>query len=202
MSGCILVKSYPYPPVNQKEILRYSGCKNSTDELCLLIEKCTSESCNKLVFKVCYREFNITVENDVVDFGFMKVPSSDLCKNLCKCNKAIVFCATVGIELDRLIKKYERIAPSKAVMLHAFGSERVEALCDAFCADIAGECASVRPRFSPGYGDLSLETQKIVFSALDCERSAGITLNDSLLMSPSKSVTAFVGLNENTLSEV
>ena len=200
MNDCVLVKSYPYPPVNQKEILRYSGCKNSTDELCLLIEKCINDSYNSLVFKVCYREFDITVENDVVDFGFMKVPSSDLCKNLCKCNKAIVFCATVGIELDRLIKKYERIAPSKAVMLHAFGSERVEALCDAFCDDIKAEYDNFNinccTRFSPGYGDFDIKFQKDIFRALEISKNIGVSLNDNLFMTPSKSVTAIIGLKE------
>ncbi len=130
----------------------------------------------------------------------MEVPSSNLCKNLCECKKAIVFCATVGIELDRLIKKYERIAPSKAVMLHAFGSERVEALCDAFCDDIKAEygkfgmkcCA----RFSPGYGDFDIKFQKDIFRALDIPKNIGVSLNDNLFMTPSKSVTAIIGLKE------
>ena len=63
-------------------------------------------------------------------------------------------------------------------------------------SDIANEYGvSVNPRFSPGYGDLPLGTQKDIFALLDCERKIGVTLNDSLLMSPSKSVTAFLGLN-------
>ena len=32
--------------------------------------------------------------------------------------------------------------------------------------------------------------------ALDCGRTLGITLTDSLLMTPSKSVTAIIGLKE------
>ena len=55
----------------------------------------------------------------------------------------------------------------------------------------------LRPRFSPGYGDLPLEVQKSVFAVLDCPRKIGLSLNDSLLMSPSKSVTAFAGITEN-----
>ena len=49
-------------------------------------------------------------------------------------------------------------------------------------------------RFSPGYGDLPLDVQKNIFPLLDCERKIGLTLNESLIMSPSKSVTAFVGM--------
>ncbi len=54
-----------------------------------------------------------------------------------------------------------------------------------------------RPRFSPGYGDLTLLAQKDIFAVLDCGKRIGLTLNDSLLMSPSKSVTAFVGIGGN-----
>ena len=51
-------------------------------------------------------------------------------------------------------------------------------------------------RYSPGYGDLPLETQTAVFKALDCERTIGVTLTESLLMRPSKSVTAVIGMKE------
>ena len=197
----ILTKTYSEPPFCEKEILRYAGGDKS--ELTLaLVRECIEEARPLLKYKICYRELEVKLNGEVCDFGLFRLESKNLSQNLKGCKKAIVFAATVGIELDRLIAKYSRLSPARALILQAIGSERAEALCDAFCADIAGECASVRPRFSPGYGDLSLESQKIVFSALDCERNAGIILNDSLLMSPSKSVTAFVGLNENTLSEV
>ena len=52
----------------------------------------------------------------------------------------------------------------------------------------------LKPRFSPGYGDLPLEMQRDIFRVLDCSRKIGLTLNESLLMSPSKSVTAIVGI--------
>lgn len=53
---------------------------------------------------------------------------------------------------------------------------------------------ALRPRFSPGYGDLAIDAQKDIFALLDCERQIGLTLGDSLLMSPGKSVTAFAGI--------
>ena len=83
-------------------------------------------------------------------------------------------------------------------MLQAIGAERIEALCDVFCEKIRLDAESAglfpRPRFSPGYGDFPLELQKDIFRVLDCSRKIGLTLNESLLMSPSKSVTAVIGL--------
>ena len=85
-----------------------------------------------------------------------------------------------------------------SVCLQAIGAERIEALCNAFSLEMKNEYAksgrSLRPRFSAGYGDLPLELQREIFNALGCERRIGLTLNDSLIMSPSKSVTAIIGI--------
>ena len=104
--------------------------------------------------------------------------------------------ATVGVGIDRLIAKYSRISPSKALMLQAIGAERIEALCNAFCNDLSACDNSCIKRFSPGYGDLPLEVQRDIFSVLDCGKYIGVSLNGSLVMSPSKSVTAFAVASE------
>ena len=79
--------------------------------------------------------------------------------------------------------------------MQAIGTERVEALCDAFQAEIAAAETSIAPRFSPGYGDFPLDCQKDIFAVLDCG-SIGLTLNSNLFMTPSKSVTAVIGVRE------
>jgi cobalamin-dependent methionine synthase I len=53
----------------------------------------------------------------------------------------------------------------------------------------------LRPRFSPGYGDFPLECQTALAGALELNKRIGITLTDSLLMAPSKSVTAVIGIS-------
>jgi hypothetical protein len=145
-------------------------------------------------FKVCYSVVNVTRDGDRVDLEFASVTSQGLSKVLDGCERAVVFAATVGLGVDRLIARYQTYAPSKALMLQAIGTERIEALCDAFCREIAREYKAVRPRFSAGYGDLPLELQRDIFRVLDCQRRIGLTLNESLLMSPSKSVTAIIGV--------
>ena len=50
-------------------------------------------------------------------------------------------------------------------------------------------------RFSPGYGDLPLDVQRPLFAALDVPRKIGVSLTDSLLMAPSKSVSAIIGIH-------
>lgn len=189
-----ITKTYTEPPFCEKEILRYAGCKNPDSEVLSLLHSCQEKVRTKLSYKVCYRELPLSVSESSCDFGFFTLHSKNLAGNLNDCKSVILFSATVGIEIDRLIAKYGRLSPSTALMLQAIGAERIEALCGAFCANMAEEKNVVlRPRFSPGYGDLPLEAQKDIFAVLECEKRIGLFLNDSLLMSPSKSVTAFVG---------
>lgn len=190
MRGVILTKSFDEPPVCKREILRYSGCRTDDGEISSLIDECVAEARTQLAYRVVYRELDFGSDGAVCDFGDFSVKSSGLAKCLAGCERVILFAATIGTGIDRLIAKYSRVVPSRALIFQALGAERIEALCDCFC----GELNRPTARFSPGYGDLPLECQREIFAMLDCERKIGLTLNESLLMSPSKSVTAFVGV--------
>ena len=193
----ILSKKYTDIPFCEKEILRYAGCKQASDETVNLARECIGEVKNKLEYKVCYSQFEVKICGNVCDFGVFSLNSEKLALNLQDCKSVVLFAATIGVDIDRLISKYGRISPSKALMFQAIGAERIEAVCDAFCLDIAKEySAGTKPRFSPGYGDLPLSSQKDIFSVISPQKHIGLFLTDSMLMSPSKSVTAIVGLSE------
>lgn len=195
----IHTRTYDAPEINDKEIMRYAGVRGEVPELEALLQNCLKEIAGKLIYKVCYSEFPIICQGDRLDLGFTETDSQALKKNLTGCDRLILFAATVGIEMDRLIARYNTISPAKALMFQAIGAERIESLCDTFNREITGQKAeeglSTRPRFSPGYGDFPLEVQREIFSALDCSRKIGVSLNSSLLMSPSKSVTAIIGIS-------
>lgn len=210
-----MTKTYPKPEYDRKEILRYAGCSGSDvpKEMTELMEQCIKEceDAGAFSYKIAYRFLPVSFyeETDAegklaknMDFGPIKVTSGDLYKNLSGCTECIFLAATVGSGIDRLIGKYSRLNPAKALFLQAIGAERVESLCDTFCTDekifpesIEYEGCSLRPRFSPGYGDLSLKIQRDFLNVLEANKRLGITLGESLLMSPSKSVTAIAGVN-------
>ena len=194
MVSPVFIKDYTSPQINIKEILRYAGVKESVDSINAIIKECIKELDGKLFYKVCYMVADISVCDDEVDVGFKKVKSKHLSKTLSNYNKAVVFSATIGIEIDRLIAKYNVASSTKALIFQAIGAERIESLCNLFNEDIKREYNYTSPRFSAGYGDLSLDFQKDIFSVLDCYKKIGLTLNDSLIMSPSKSVTAIIGV--------
>ncbi len=187
----VLTREYASPPVSEREILRYAGCVSSrADEATVaLMRDCLVEIGGSLTYKVCYCELD---EQTLLPFTDV---SRQLKHLLNDCIAVVLFGATVGVELDRRIARYGVLSPARALMMQAIGAERIESLCHAFCTDLSKEYgAPLTPRFSAGYGDLPLDAQKDIFAILDCPRRIGLTLNDSLLMSPSKSVTAFVGI--------
>lgn len=192
----VRIKTYGEPPYNVREVLRYAGSRDD-DAVLALFEACRAEIAAGLSYKACYLPLSVCVKGDLCDFGAFTAKSKDLARNLDGCEKAVVFAATIGVGIDRLIAKYSVLSPAKALLLDAIGTERIEALCDRFCDDVAREYQTYcRPRFSPGYGDLPLSFQKEIFSVLNCRKHIGVSITDSLMMSPSKSVTAIVGLND------
>ena len=184
------VKSFAAPPLDEREVYRYARCPKPTEREAALLAAVRAEVEHKLTYRVCRREVRVSVTEDTCTLGGVSVRSKSLASALAGCETAVVFAATIGLELDRLLVKYNRLDAAKALFLQALGAERVEALCDAFCA----EFPTAKPRFSPGYGDLPLDFQRELFAMLACEKHIGLTLNESLLMSPSKSVTAIMGL--------
>ena len=74
----------------------------------------------------------------------------------------------------------------------------IEAYCDACQKELSTEAAKeglyLRSRFSPGYGDFSLDYQKELLILLDAPKRIGLTVTDSMMLTPTKSVTAVMGL--------
>ncbi len=202
MQSTVYTRTYEAAEYDRGEILRYAGVRgDASEEIKDLLDSCIKELDGRLSYRVCFSEFPICITDGYADLGFMKTESALVTRLLAGCEKVILFAATVGLGADRLILRYGTSSPSRALMLQAIAAERIESLCDAFCDDITADAKasgySVRPRFSPGYGDLQIEVQRDIFKVLNCQKNIGVSLNDSLIMSPSKSVTAFIGLVPN-----
>ena len=117
-----------------------------------------------------------------------------------QCQEVILFAATLGAGVDLLLRRYSRLSMSRAVVLQACAAARIESYCneinDKLKAEAAEEGLYLRPRFSPGYGDLPLSCQPDFCRVLEAEKTVGITLTESFLMMPSKSVTAVIGVSK------
>lgn len=181
-----------------KEALRYMGHKDKelSDELRELLDECLDEYKKAAAYKAVCRFTDLCQKNEnESNLGFCRIYNDSLYKNLSDCKRVAVFAATSGLGVDRLIMRYSKTSPAHAVVTDCIASSAIEVWCDKVNERI-GSQFNTKPRFSPGYGGVSLEYQKDVLDFLDAHRKLGITLSEALLMKPVKSVTAFVGIRE------
>ena len=194
----VLIFDAPHLPVDFAEVARYMRAPHETPELTALLCEVEREVTPLCSLRLCYRRVSVKHTETGVEIEGFSLPSADLARRLAKCNEAILLTATAGLALDRYIAREGRISPARALCAQALGTERVEALCDAFCEQmnetLHSEGARLTSRFSPGYGDLPLTAQHALFALLSPEKHVGVTLTDTLLMSPTKSVSAITGI--------
>ena len=195
---------YPAPPLNMDEAKRYAGISvkgaDYPEELQAQFEKALSLTRGQLSYKVGYLSGKLMWDEE----GFPILPfaqkSENLKKNLKNCEGVLLFAATIGSGIDRLIRRYEVSDPSLGMILQGLGAERVESLCNLFNDEVRQaakeEGCICHPRFSPGFGDFPITVQKDFLDRLDAGRRLGIILGESCLMAPSKSVTAVVGIEK------
>ena len=131
-----------------------------------------------------FRESDVCVfpDGETCTFGFGAVRSSSLANYLDGAEGVYVFAATLGVGA---VAQY---------VTDAVASAMIESLCDFAAAELP---LLTRSRFSPGYGDLPLEVQPMLLGFLGADRELGIRLSESLLMTPTKSVSAIIRIEKN-----
>ena len=179
-----------------KETLRYLGYgKNKPDTD---TENRVKEALNAVKAvsspKSIYITEDIRVENGVVYTCGLTIKSKNLAKNLTGCKKAVFMAATLGTGADTLIRRLTKTDMPMAVIADAAATAVIEQYCDEICAGFKEKGYNLRPRFSPGYGDFDIVHQKDFMNILQCAKKIGLTVTEGLMLAPSKSVTAVMGI--------
>ena len=201
-------------PVDKKEIFRYLGYRHSAPdaEVDRIIDTCLLQLQQVVTPRFMFREYPVEsiwrvdgVENSRepqtprLRIAGMEIFSRSLSRNLRGCESVYLMAATLGLGPDRLIARASVTHMSRAVILQAAAAAMIESWCDIVNRQIAERAAAeglyCRPRFSPGYGDFPLEYQRDFAQILHLQKEIGVSLTESLLMMPSKSVTAIIGLS-------
>ena len=193
--------------IDPHEVLRYLGYKKElvTAEDIAQVQALLPEARAAIKAAACWGRFEVELlEEGRIRFPYGQVVSRDLWKNLtnvsqpCGSREVFLFAATIGLAYDRLVQRARITSMAKASFLNAIGAAAVENVCDQLneelCRIAAEEGKSLRPRYSAGYGDFSLENQRGIFDLLSPAKHIGLTLKDNLIMVPEKSVTAVIGL--------
>lgn len=185
--------------ISIKEAARYIGIRTVPDEQTAnLFERYEKIVRSRLRPAYVYRETEIDFKKGFVVLSGMDVPltGESIQKLLEGCNRAVILGATVSAEADRLIRETSVVDMAAALVVDALCSAAIEQVCDRAEVEIFGDMPkNMRTyRFSPGYGDLPIELQKDWLNYLNAQRRIGLSCTDSYLLTPTKSVTAIIGI--------
>lgn len=188
-------------PLLKAEAARYMGVKGEPDEAVLaLLDKYEPIVRAKLRPAYVYRETAVSFTAEGVHIAGMNavLTGEDIRRHLAGCGRAVLLAATVSAEADKLIRQTAVTDMAAALAVDCLCSAAVEQVCERAEEEIFSEVeAPYRTwRFSPGYGDLPIALQRDFLLALNAQRRIGLTVTESSLLVPSKSVTAIIGISE------
>lgn len=184
-----------------REAVRYLGYgRHAIDEQTLaLVESSMEELSSRVRERFIYRIFELSQDGETLKIGDWEIKSTSLSKNMKGCSQAAVFAATLGPIADQLIRRASVTEMAKAVALQACAAALLEEYCDSCQDQIAQEMAEegkyLRPRFSPGYGDFGIHHQEMLLKILQADKTIGLTMTKSFMLTPTKSVTALIGIS-------
>ncbi len=136
---------------------------------------------------------DIVCENDSVKIYGVTINSSSLYKNLKGSNKAVVLCVTLGHLVDKTLNKFSLKSTYEHFLVDAIYSSLCESLCNLVDKKLTKNYKT-KNRFSVGYGDCSIEYQRLILDLLNAEKYLNVKLSDSFLMTPTKTITAIIGI--------
>lgn len=186
-----------------KEAIRYLGYGNHAvdDQTLALVEDSFRELDRAADRRIIYRIFGVTLdETNSIAIGKLNIVSRNLYRNLRDCREAVLLGATLGVGVDLLMKRYSLTDMSRTVVIQAAAAAMLEEYLDECQQQLSREFEKegkyLRPRFSPGYGDFDIGHQGMILRMLNADKSIGLTMTDSCMLTPTKSVTAVIGISE------
>ena len=184
--------------INRKEVLRYLGYKGiGADETVeRLIDECEAEVIKAAVPRYTYRVVDVKQTDDGVEIEGtgMVLKGNSIKEHLTGCDKAAL--------IDRMLRVLQASDLAKAVVADSLASAGIEQVCDKLERIIKEELPEYNQtfRFGIGYGDLPLSQQGDFLKVLNAQRLVGLTVGKTYMMTPTKSVTAVIGLTTGEVS--
>lgn len=191
--------------LNRDEAFRYMGCKNGeiNEKILKITEECEKGLIKAIKPRYVYRTFNIKETDRGIEISgsSLLLKGKDISSHLKGCNRCVLLCATLSSDVDKLIRAYEAEGMEKALIADSLASAAVEQVCEEAENEIREAVGnySYTWRFSPGYGDFPLDIQEEFLNVIDAPKRIGVSVTDSLILIPRKSVTAVMGISEKEI---
>lgn len=182
--------------LDRAEALRYMGGHGVNPDN---ITQALMDRAEEEILKICRPVYTFTeIPKDSPALG-----GEDIKKVVEKSEKVVLIAATLGIYVDKLIRKWQITDMAQAVVIDAMASVAIEQFMDKIEVELSNRYSGYyfTNRFSPGYGDYPLEKQREIVRLLNTEKKLGLNLTESLMLNPTKSVTAVIGVGKEEVKE-
>ena len=196
---------------NKAEALRYFRARPGDAQAESAIDVVYQKLKSELQPRYTVKRFACSIESEgdgavpslvVLDNGTV-FHSKVLARYVGEAKEVFLFGATLGSRVDSALRRMTLTSVAEAGAGQAVAAALIETYCDDCCAKLQKQLPEgkhLKWRFSPGYGDWPLEEQRILFPVLDCAHSIGLTLTESCMMAPVKSVTALMAIADTPVS--
>lgn len=188
--------------INISEALRYMGYGNAKkiDSITAgIIKECEAQIMTVVKPAYTYKIFDLEhTDNDIRVKGTkLLLEGNDIRTHLEDCEKAVFMGVTLSSAVDLYIRKQQLKGMIYALVADSMASALIEQACNMAEAEILEKLQGYYCtwRFSPGYGDLPITMQRDFLNIIDANRKIGLTVTDTSILLPRKSVTAIIGLS-------
>ncbi len=194
--------------IDEKEVLRYLQYKDQDidDNLSDKIKQCIKKTRKIINPRFIFREYKIkklqiydSKSEVYLEGANLTLKSDDIYNLLLECDECILMSATLGLEIEREIRKLTYTDLTKGIIIDACATTAIEEVCDIVQDNIAKKLLKedkyITYRYSPGYGDLPIEKNVDINNLLNSQREIGLTVTNSGIMIPRKSVVALIGVS-------
>ena len=190
--------------IDEQEAVRYAGAPDGS----VYSPQTTALICREMLLRAqpaaCWEEYDYCdTDQQVLAPEPYTLPGRDVARHLQGSEKVALLAVTIGASAEDISRTlFAEGRYSEALLAEGAASAAVEQAADQFCTYLAKKYQKqglqLTSRYSPGYGDWSLEEQPSVLS-LAGGGAIGITLTKSLMLTPKKSITAIVGWRRETV---
>jgi len=192
-------------PIRMEEAARYLGYggKKPDETILAMMRECEEplRAACRPAYSVGIFDMELCGEQEVrLSECALTLTGKDIVKHLAGCAKVVLMAATLGSGVDTLMRRLQLTSMPKALLTDAMAGAAIEQICDDIQAELQGKMPLYRQtwRFSPGYGDLPLAMQDDLLSAIEAGKRIGLATTQGHMLTPLKSVTAIIGLQDMT----
>lgn len=189
-------------PLSLSEVKRYSGLKQYAEFPGHLLDEACTEAYLLAQPQATWQIYDYDASTTtILGTPPLTLQAPKIIKYLSQAIQIAVISLTIGSKLEEQVSTYFSNGEyTSGLLLDAAGTAAVEVAADQVCDFIKNQAARhgylTLPRFSPGYGEWDITVQPLILDLSNGD-VINLTVTDSCMLLPRKSITAVIGITAN-----